>query len=200
MEKSALTTITVPQSVRDYFSDSTIEAGVDALLSVRVDKLPAELDLDQIARYYRARAAAETVRCEFAHLALDITRKVWREAIPKGYGFDQENSDFLSVEGAWTDKSCWIVYSYRKNLFYTRVVLIEDKWQIGFSLENDDGPLINDSSGEFTWINDEDEDWIEWMVGKADSEQIGDFKKETLDLRPLIELAAQAKLMIDSAL
>ncbi len=156
MTQAIATAIAVPPSVEAYLTDPAVRAGVDALIGIKPTALPAGLERPELADYFAARAAAELTKFEWAFMLHRLWDATWGAAI--GASWVPSSFDDLLVEpfAAVTPHSCWndgwfsAIHNRAGHQLYTFVSVAPTATVIGFSLENDEGPLLQNLDG-FEW-------------------------------------------------
>ena len=98
--------LAMPATVRDYLSKPAIRTGVDALLGVKPNMLPPDLQHKELGDYYAARAAAELVRFDWAAVLLDLWKKTWGAVLHKNW-IPQPLAAHVKEDYAVTPAACW---------------------------------------------------------------------------------------------
>ena len=83
------TAVSVPESVRSYFTDSSVSAIVDHILQSEAAEFPVDLDWEEVRDFHVAHVAAVTVRTDYALLLLDLWESVWAEPL-RAHGITQD--------------------------------------------------------------------------------------------------------------
>lgn len=180
----------IPDSVRSYYADLTVQSGVDALLA-KPRKLPSDLQWREMADYYHAWLAAHRVVVDHA-VALDaVWNLVWRDAVPSGWA-PASPDDQVAAAGdtdphpiaSWSND--WLVRCFNrgKSTLYLATSIGEPGLVLGFGVYNARGSLAvrsvegfeHDASSDMLWVED---------AARPDAE--GD-----VDLTTLHEAAARA--------
>lgn len=160
----------IPATVKAYWTDASVKAGVDALLAIKSSTLPQDLRLEEFGDYYAARAAAELTRFDRASSLYDIWRSIWghaigRDWVPASHDAMFYNELSITPEDCWNDE-CFCVYHSRGKLNLSTGVGFTDKWiEIVFSVDDDTGPLLR-TLDTFEWRDEDHADWPGWLALK----------------------------------
>lgn len=160
----------IPATVKAYWTDASIKAGVDALLAIKPSTVPQDLRLEEFGDYYAARAAAEMTRFDRALSLFDIWRAIWGHAIgpdwiPASRDAMIYNELSITPEGCWND-ACFCVFHSRGQANLSTGVGFTDKWiEIVFSVDDDTGPLLR-ALETFEWRDEDQADWPGWLTFK----------------------------------
>lgn len=152
----------VPESVRAYFADRTVEAGVDAILSISPNKLPPGISWAELPSYYRARAAAETVRCDLVELMHSAWNQVWGVEIAARWKREDIDDAVISIGECFNDQYFRVDYEVAGRQLFTSVGLRDRHLVCAFSLEKGSRVFVKGDLGGFEWVDDKA--WGGWMV------------------------------------
>ena len=157
----------IPDSVRSYYRDLTVQSGVDALL-VKPQKLPPDLRWGEMADYYRAWLAAHRVVIDHAVALEAVWNLVWRDAVPAGWlaasPDDQTASDVDTDPHPFTSwANDWLVRCFNrgKSTLYLATSIGESGPTLGFGVYNARGSLVVKSVGGFEHDAASDMLWVE---------------------------------------
>ena len=181
--------LSLPDSVRDYLQDPAIRFAVDALLALRPDKMPPDLELHELPTYLAARSAAEMTRYEFAATSYQLWSAVWAPLLedwePARFDELMANAMAVSPTQCWEEKGFNIWHRRDGRYLYTAVAIAPKSTSIAISLE-DDVKVLTETASNFVWT--ESDDWNGWLV----HEQAGGLADDDFDLARLRNTAAAA--------
>lgn len=160
----------LPTSVQAYLFDPVVRTGVDALLTVGPDDLPAGLEWSELHDYLAARTATELTRCEWAIMVRQLWAVVWK-SIDADIWRPIPPPELVAEDCAVTPYACWdaqgfSLYHECKELYlYTGVGVTRTGTQLAFSLETSKKVLLGEDAGQFRWS--EQGTWSGWSVASV---------------------------------
>lgn len=159
MIESPTSAFELTPSVRAYLSDPAVRTGVDALLAIKPNALPAGLEWHELRSYFAARTAAEVTKFEYGEMLHDLWSRIWGDVLAASWS-PVPFSDLLADDQGVTPETCWneeAFYTYHRagdRWLYTAVSITGSKTLVAFSIEDDDGPMIQEDFGPFEWLDD----------------------------------------------
>ena len=158
---------TLPQSTQDYL---TLERGtqlaVDDLLKVDLDKLPNLADWNELNQYYKARAAAELTKVEWAQSMQILWNYIWGAHIDADWTMKSikkmQKDQNISIEDCWDEKELNIVYIHGEYFLATAIEVTSSNLLIAYSLEDKDDYLLKNKPDSFQWCEDKKHEWENW--------------------------------------
>lgn len=197
---SDVSSLPLPESVFQYFTQARIRTAVESVLDYGAKKLPPGLEWEELPQFYRAALAASSVQVEWALTLDQLWSRVWPTVVPgwTALSVDEQNTGDLdaqvSIETCWREE--WFGRCFTRSavpaaqaqgrrqtdaVLCLGVSLTLEGVAIGLSLDLDSDVASLELAG-FRY-DDEDESW--WT-----SEQV--ITGPTVDLRELQQAASKA--------
>lgn len=158
---------TLPQSTQDYLTlERVTQFAVDALLEVGLDKLPYLADWNDLTQYYKARAAAELTKVEWAQSMQILWSYIWGAHIDADWTMESikelGKKQSITIKDCWDDATIELLHYKDGNYLFTAINLSPTSLTLAFGLENDKNFLIEGGLDNFKWGDNKKADWAEW--------------------------------------
>lgn len=199
--------IEVPLSVREYYKNNGIHTAVDLLLEKNApNRIPDDLDWDEVKNYHEALLSAVTVRTDFALMMMDAWDKVWKPALDGWDDVpikDMEKDERPNPEMLWACSTLYRTRAHTRknkelNLIWTAIEY--DSLEKGFRIYVAIGELAKDESEkEIAFGNKTKDEWEEMNKGiwGNDYDEDGYLYTQTDTLHDIDELKKAAKDAVD---
>lgn len=154
----------LPDSVKAYLTEPRIRRGVDKMIDLERALEPG-LAFDELEDFYAARAASETVRLDWPIATIRLFRATWGGVVAR-HGLEttlDEDVDTIGPDGLFNGDPLTVVFDGNRKVFLA-VRLGTDRTDFGYSVEDDEGNELCNSSKTALRIDGDDDHFDDWYL------------------------------------
>lgn len=160
---------TLPKSTQDYLKeDGGTKSAVDALLEKGLDKLPDLTDWNELNLYYKARAAAELTKVEWAQSMHMLWQYIWGGNIDTDWKMASIKNlakyQQITIEKCWEESTIELLHVKNGHNLFTAINLSPTSLTLAFGLEGEgiDDYIVKGDLENFIFVEREKDDWGKW--------------------------------------